>query len=63
MSKRLVAYLDSGANCKSRVEYRTTTEEQRYTDEEWDELSEREEDRIMKEIAFQNANWGWCEQD
>jgi len=61
MSRKLVAYLDSGANIHSRVEYETTTEEQGYTDEEWDKLSGEEKDETMKEVAFQRAEWGWHE--
>lgn len=62
MSRKLVVYLDSGANIHSRVEYEITVEQLNYTDKEWDELSEEEKEGIIKEIAFQRADWGWYEQ-
>ncbi|WP_312805676.1 hypothetical protein [Atlantibacter hermannii] len=29
--------------------------------DEWDEMSEEEQQEVMREVAFERADWGWKE--
>lgn len=61
MSKVFKVWLDSGANCKSCRAINVSLEELGYTDEEWEDMSEVDQEEIMREIAFEQAEWGWTE--
>jgi hypothetical protein len=54
-------WCDSGANIHSKYEGEITVDEQGFTDEEWQALSEDEKEEIMKESAFERLDWGWKE--
>ncbi len=61
MSKVFKVWLDSGANCKSCRAINVSLEELGYTDEEWEAILAVEKEEIMREIAFEQAEWGWNE--
>lgn len=52
-------WLDSGANHASRYSVEITTDGLGLSEEEWDQLSDFEKDEVMKEIAFECADWGF----
>lgn len=54
-------WLDSGANHSSMRRVITSLEELAITVEEWNSLSEEEQEEIMKEVAFEQAEWGYEE--
>ncbi|MFP1780371.1 hypothetical protein ACLEEB_14570 [Lonsdalea quercina] len=53
-------FCDSGANCQSKYEVEVTTDELGITESEWDALSEHEQEEVMKEVAFERLDWGYC---
>ena len=61
MSKVFEVWLDSGANFQSCRTIKVSLEELGYTDEEWDDLSTVEKEEIMREVAFERADWGWAD--
>lgn len=61
MAKRFKVWLDSGANCESAYEQIVSTDDLGMTDGEWDDLDEDKKERIMREIAFDNSDWGFRE--
>ena len=63
MSKAFKVWLDSGANIHSSRSVIISLEELGYTDEEWEAMPEVDQEEIMREIAFEQAEWGWAEVD
>ena len=61
MSKVFKVWLDSGTNFQSCRTIKVSLEELGYTDEEWDDLSTVEKEEIMREVAFERADWGWAD--
>ena len=61
MSKVFKVWLDSGANIKSCRAINISLEELGYTDEEWEALPVVEQEEIMREVAFEQSEWGWAE--
>lgn len=59
--KQIKVWLDSGANSQSCMETIVSLEDLGLTDEEWDAMSESEKDALMRDIAFQRADWGYAE--
>ena len=61
MYKIIRVWLDSGANIHSRMERSFSTEDVGLTSEEWDELLEDQKEEIVKDYAFERADWGWSD--
>ena len=61
MSKVFKVWLDSGANIHSKRYVIISLEELGYTDEEWEAMPEIDQEEIMREIAFEQTEWGWIE--
>lgn len=54
-------WLDSGANQHSMRLVTTSLDELAITADEWNNLSDEEQEEIMKEVAFEQAEWGYEE--
>ena len=63
MSKTIKYWLNSGANAFSCYKGTVTTDQLGITVDEWDAMSETEKEEIMKEYAFEKADWGFAEDD
>lgn len=61
MSKRFKVYLDSGANIHSKYEQVVELDDIGLTDEEWNEMNEKQRDEVMKEVAWEQMEWGYDE--
>lgn len=61
-NRRFKVWLDSGANIHSRRETEVTLDALGATPEEWDSMTEDQQLELMKEIAFECADWGFTEQ-
>lgn len=61
MGRRFKVYLDSGANIHSRYEAEVDLDEFGIESDEWDEMSEKERDEVMKEVAWERMEWGYNE--
>ncbi|EAO3449517.1 hypothetical protein EAO85_14820 [Salmonella enterica subsp. enterica serovar 4,5,12:b:-] len=61
MSKRFKVYLDSGANIHSKYEQVVELDDIGLTDEEWNEMTEKQRDEVMKEVAWERMEWGYYE--
>lgn len=61
MSRKFKVWLDSGANIHSRREQVVSLDDIGCTDEGWDELREDERDELMRDVAFDRADWGFEE--
>ena len=60
MGYKYRVYLDSGANIHSCYEQTIDTEEDLgISDEDWDSMSEKSKDEIMKDIAWERMEWGY----
>ena len=51
---RIIAWLDSGANCESS--YQTTFEIDK---QEWLDMNEQEQEEYAKDHAWSRMDWGW----
>ena len=60
-NRKFRVWLDSGANIHSKREVIVTLEEIGYTGEDWDGLSDQTKEEILKEIAWEDADWGFAE--
>ena len=58
---KLEVWLDSGANIHSKRTTTVDTEDLGFTDFEWNELSEDAKYEIIKDVAFEHADWGFKE--
>ena len=58
MANVLCVWLDSGANCKSCRKVVLTFEELGITENDWNKKSEKEQEEIIKDIAFEQSDWG-----
>ena len=61
MTKKIRFFLDSGANIHSCRTTIKTTEELGLTDEEWDNMPEKEKEEMAREIAWEAMDWGFGE--
>ncbi|HCL5268784.1 TPA: hypothetical protein N2G33_000879 [Salmonella enterica] len=61
MSKKFKVYLDSGANIHSKYEQIVELDDIGLTDEEWNEMTEKQRDEVMKEVAWERMEWGYDE--
>ncbi|MDL2284872.1 hypothetical protein LJC19_07005 [Oxalobacter sp. OttesenSCG-928-P03] len=59
--RKFKVWLDSGANIHSCHEQTVSLDELNISSEEWDAMSEDAQEDIMREIAFNWSEWGWCE--
>lgn len=59
---KLEIWLDSGANIHSKYKQIIDLEDVTgITDEEWNEMTEKEQEETIQPIAFERADWGWKE--
>lgn len=58
---KLKIWLDSGANFQSRREITVGLEEVGLAEEEWLKMTESQKEEFVKDIAFEQAEWGWEE--
>lgn len=63
MSKGLYIWCDSGANIHSNYKQFLTWEELGITEDDWDNLSEKEQEEMAKDIAFDKLDWGFDKAD
>jgi hypothetical protein len=61
MSNKFFVWLDSGANCDSCRETSVELSDVGLTNDEWDNLTEDEQDAVMREVAFEQSEWGYRE--
>ncbi|MEG4669481.1 hypothetical protein UXP85_24825 [Enterobacter cloacae] len=61
MGRKFKVYLDSGANIHSRYETEVDLEDFGIESDEWDDMSEEEQQETMREVAWERAEWGWEE--
>ena len=61
MAKRFKVWLDSGANHDSCRKIEVSLDDLGIIDEEWEIMSEDEQEKEMREIAFERSDWGFCE--
>ncbi|WP_196094824.1 DUF7167 family protein [Enterobacter roggenkampii] len=61
MGRKFKVFLDSGANIHSKYETEVDLDDFGIESDEWDEMSENEQQEVMREIAFERADWGWEE--
>ena len=62
MSRKFKVWLDSGANIQSKYETEIDLDTLGITSEDWDNMSEPEKDKAMREIAFESSDWGYTEE-
>jgi hypothetical protein len=61
MTKKFRVWCDSGANHASCYEQIIDLEDFDMSDAEWDSLTEKMQDEVMKEVAFERLDWGYAE--
>lgn len=61
MGRKFKVFLDSGANIHSKYETKADLDDFGIESDEWDEMSEEEQQEVMREVAFERADWGWAE--
>ena len=61
MGRKFKVYLDSGANIHSRYEATVDLEGLGLELEEWDNMSDEEQQEIMREFAWERMEWGFEE--
>lgn len=61
MGRKFKVYLDSGANCQSRYEVEVDLDDFGLSSEEWDAMSEEEQQETMREVAWERMEWGYNE--
>jgi hypothetical protein len=54
-------WLDSGANSESTRSTIVSLKEIGFTNKQWDNLTDLEKDDIMREVAYESAEWGYNE--
>ncbi len=63
MGKKIKVWLDSGANIHSCYKQVIDLEEIGISDEQWGSMTDEQKESEMREIAFENSDWGFCEVD
>ena len=61
MSRKFRVFLDSGANIHSKYETEISLEDIGITSDEWDAMSDSEKDDAMRDVAFEQSEWGFEE--
>lgn len=63
MARKFKVWLTSGANIHSKREITVILNEiwNEETDGNWDDTDDDVKDQIMKDIAFERADWGYVE--
>lgn len=61
MGRKFRVYLDSGANIQSKYETEIDLDDIGIESDEWDGMSEKEKNEVMKEIAWERMEWGYEE--
>lgn len=61
MGRKFKVYLDSGANIHSCYEETVDLDDIGIDSEEWDEMSDREREEVMRDIAWGRMEWGFEE--
>ncbi len=59
----LYLWCDSGANIHSCRRAFRTWDELSITEEEWDEMSEKQQEEFARDVAFESADWGYEKAD
>ena len=59
--RKFKVWLDSGANVESCRRTFITLSEIGITSERWDAMSDDEKDAAMREVAFEQSDWGFAE--
>jgi len=59
--RKFKVWLDSGANAFSCREDLITLSELGITSEKWDAMTDDQKEAEMREIAFQQSDWGFAE--
>lgn len=54
-------WLDSGANIHSRRETTISLDDIGISDEEWNDMEESDRDEVMRDVAFERLDCGYCE--
>ena len=63
MGKKFKVWLDSGANIHSQYEQEVDLDDIGIDDEECEQMTEKERDEAMRDIAFERSDWGYREID
>lgn len=58
---KLKIWCDSGANIHSCRTVKMSTEDLGFTNEEWASLSDDEKTEVVKDVAWENLDWGYEE--
>lgn len=61
MGRKFKVYLNSGANIHSCYQTEVDLDDFGIESEEWDDMSEEEQQETMREVAWERADWGWEE--
>lgn len=63
MTRLFRVWNDSGANIHSKYETTTSLEELGIEEDVWVGMTEEERDEAMRDVAFEQADWGYSEVD
>ncbi len=63
MGKKIKVWLDSGANIHSCRKQIVDLADIGVTDDGWDAMTDDQKEAEMREIAFEQSDWGFCEVD
>ena len=61
MSRRFKVWLDSGANHASCREDEISLDDFGMSSDEWDALSDKEKEDLMRDFAWEYMDWGFAE--
>jgi len=61
MSRKFKVWLDSGANHCSDYTQIIHLSDLGISDEDWDLISEEEQEEVMKDVAWERMDWGFVE--
>lgn len=59
--RRFYVWLDSGANHSSKMSEVVSLSELGITSEQWDAMSEKDREDVMRDVAFNRSDWGFRE--
>lgn len=63
MSRIIEYWCDSGANIHSCVRGEISLDELGLTDDEWDNMTDLEQEEEIKPYALDRLDWGFCEKE
>lgn len=61
MGRKFRVWLDSGANHASKYEEVVDLDDIGYSSDAWDSLSDERREEEMRDIAWQQSDWGFVE--